>query len=283
MEPSVNCPDPVALLRAWSEGDADPTLRRHVVDCRYCQKLQSRWTALARATPATVTGALGAGVDCPDEGTLVDYVGARLSDREASRLRTHVAACRHCLGQLAEVVVGLDQPLPAVAPEDAAAVQAAHRLANPVDRTSGRSWLAPAAAAAAALVVVLFVGRFRDAGEHPGALPVATQSPVRQALTPMFDEPALTAPLEGQHLTRSQVVLRWQPVANTERYRATLLDASGNVVWEVVTTTTRVALPAETRLDFGRHFVWVEAELVSGRIRRSPSVEFELLAGPAGP
>jgi len=284
----MSCPTPEELLRGSHElleGDAHARQTEHVAACDRCRRLVATWQAIATATPATLAGSLARGPQCIDERVLIDYLAGRVDGHERGRLVRHIADCRHCLGQLAEAVVGFGQPLPAVAPADADAVRAARRLAGrPLATAPSRapdptrlSWLT-ASVAAAALVVLVAGGLFR------APTPGGPDETLRRSTTATPSVPELTAPYEGQRLRRDELTLRWHGVSGARRYAVSLLDERGELLWDSVVATSEVRVPEAITLAPGaRYFVWVSAELESGRRIRSRSVAFELVASRPPP
>ncbi|HKP29173.1 MAG TPA: zf-HC2 domain-containing protein [Gemmatimonadales bacterium] len=185
------------------------------------------------------------------DGSLAD------SDRVAAL--AHVASCVDCRAQLASVARLLADP---------AVAGAARRADNPV-----RPWLkvaVPVGIAAILLVVLVprVLLRRPPLDEHRASVSVtAGESP--QALHPV-----------GQVAAARR--LTWSPVAQADRYRATLFDAEGRPIFELVSTDTVVSLPDSVSIEPLRRYFWrVEARTAIDRWSSSGLVEFEVTGGRA--
>lgn len=122
-------------------------------------------------------------------------------------------------------------------------------------------------AAAAALLLVFSWPRNREGGGHRGEPPVAS--------TPN--------PIAPVGVVASGSPLQWTAVAGADRYRVTLSDPSGRLLYETQVTDTVVSLPDSIVLVPGRSYVWlVEARTGFDRWSTSRLVEFSV-AGPASP
>ena len=72
-------------------------------------------------------------------------------------------------------------------------------------------------------------------------------------------------------------ILRWSAVAGADRYRVTLFDAGGRVVYEARLPDTVAALPDSIVLAPGRTYLWkVEARTGFDRWAASELVEFSI-------
>jgi hypothetical protein len=76
--------------------------------------------------------------------------------------------------------------------------------------------------------------------------------------------------------------LLWTAVAGADRYRVTLSDALGGVLYETQLADTVAALPDSIALVSGRSYVWmVEARTGFDRWSTSRLVEFSIGGGAA--
>jgi hypothetical protein len=74
--------------------------------------------------------------------------------------------------------------------------------------------------------------------------------------------------------------LRWSPVAGADRYRLTVFDAAGNVVYAAEVSDTVVAFPDSIVLAPGVAYLWkVDARTGFDRWAASELAEFRV-AGP---
>jgi hypothetical protein len=76
--------------------------------------------------------------------------------------------------------------------------------------------------------------------------------------------------------------LQWSAVAGANRYRVTLFDARGHVLYETEVADTVAALPDSVALVPGEPYLWKAAARTGfDRWTASPLVEFSI-AGPRG-
>jgi hypothetical protein len=74
--------------------------------------------------------------------------------------------------------------------------------------------------------------------------------------------------------------LRWSPVAGADRYRVTVFDATGGVVYASESADTVVAFPDSVALVSGASYLWkVDARTGFDRWAASGLAEFRV-AGP---
>jgi hypothetical protein len=122
-------------------------------------------------------------------------------------------------------------------------------------------------AAAAAIVLAVALPRWVDEirGGHRGP-------PIPSALTPRPVAPVGTV--------ASAATLRWTSVAGANRYRITVFDAAGRVLYETQLADTVVTLPDSITLVPGRPYLWM-AEARAGWDRWSTSelVQFSIASG----
>ena len=206
----------------------------------------------ARVRPAAPTP------DCLDDDTLAALAAGILATTARAAALPHVAGCPRCRGIVASVARALADPAVRreVASVEGAGRRRFYRIAVPL-------------AAAAVLLLVLALPRRTDDGgpSHRGPPPTAT-APV---------------PIAPIGVVASASSLQWTAVAGADRYRVTLSDASGRVVYERQVGDTVVALPDSIRLVAGRSYVWlVEARTGFDRWSTSQLVEFSI-AGAATP
>lgn len=172
-----------------------------------------------------------------------------LDASERARAAEHLAGCRECRDELAEVRGILKTHRP-------------HR----------RPWLVPAAGAAAAAVIVLLVWtgvRERAGDEHLTREPALTTTLAPQPIAPLDSVANLDS-------------VRWSSVPGAIRYRLTVFAADGDVVWQTSPTDTAIAIPDSLDLASGNQYYWqIKAETGHGRWVESELVPFVLV--PQGP
>lgn len=206
--------------------------------------LRHRLDASARETP-----------ECLDDATLAALAEGALDAGARAAVMPHLATCPRCRGGVASVARSLADS--GVAREVAA-----------VESRGRRGWVRiglPAAAAAILLAVALprWVEDIR--GGHRGP-------PVPGAIAPHPVAPVGTV--------ADAAALRWTAVAGANRYRVTLFDAAGRVLYETQLADTAATLPDSVTLAPGRPYLWmVEARVGWDRWSASELVRFSIAAG----
>jgi hypothetical protein len=204
---------------------------------------------LLRQTPATRDHA-GPSSPCPEQDALLGWVDGTL-DPEASRaMIAHLATCAACRTAAGSLAGALADP----AVSGAIATFEGHRS----------RWIRPvwiSAAAAAAILLAFLPGRGNERlPEHRA--PTITAGTAPAALAPLG-----TVAEAG--------MLQWSSVPGTGRYRVTLFDASGRVLYETSLADTAVTLPDSLHLAPGQRLLWkVEARIGYNRWVSSALVEF---------
>lgn len=245
---------------------------------------------LRRALAHSADGQSPSTPDCLDEHTIAALAEGSLSAESRSTVLPHLAACARCRGAVASVARALSDPDVAAEIRAAAAGGSIriHRIAR----------IALPLAAAAALVLVIRlpgvgdgdppIGRF-----PPVTVPVPSTSAPTPAPSPGRDDPTPpahrappitaavapnpTAPLGAVADARA---LRWDPVPGADRYRVTLFDVEGVVLYETELAGTRAPLPGTVGLVSGRTYYWrVEARTAFDRWAASELIAFSIVAG----
>ena len=170
----------------------------------------------------------------------VDHVANQLdgvlSGSALARIEQHLAACDQCRAELIAVSRVLrNQP-------------------------RGRRWVLPIGLAAAAVVALLFIKPSLRAPNYRE--PAVSTTPAPVGLAPRGPT---AAPLR----------LIGTRVPHAQRYRMTVFDSSGSVIWESQTTDTSIALPRTVNLRSRVPYFWqVEAQTSWNRWIKSDVVEF---------
>lgn len=189
------------------------------------------------------------------ENQLVAFLGHELEPRERRDVELHLARCNECRDELVSVTEILR-------PER-------------TDRAKRKiRWrvLAPIAAAAAAVILIV-AGPWSpvitdDAPQHRDA-------PAQTSLVPIP-----VAPL-GSVSAVEQLV--WHGVDGADRYRLTLFDAEGEVLWKATTPDTVIELPESVKLNAGERYLWrLEARVGWDLWEASELIDFEILAEDDG-
>jgi hypothetical protein len=186
--------------------------------------------------------------DHVESGEVAAYLDRALSPSDQSRVEEHLADCDVCRTEVIEVA----------------------RLLRTQPRR--RSWYVPIGVAAAAAAVLLLV--WPQPAEEP-ALPPNYREPVVTTTA----APSAIAP-RGAIVAASRFV--WTAVPHADRYRLTVFDEAGSVLWEAQTSDTAAALPESIRLKRSAAYFWkIEAQTGWNRWVGSDLVEFSL--GPPRP
>lgn len=191
--------------------------------------------------------------NCLDDDTVAALVDGTLDAASREVVLPHVATCAWCRDAVASVTRTL----------------ADARVAREVTALAGRGsgWLPrillPLAAAAALLLVLVWPQSVENEG-HRGPPPVA-------------NAPVPIAPIG---IVAGASPLQWTAVAGADRYRVTLSDASGRVLYETQLADTVAVLPDSIVLVAGRAYMWlVEARTGFDRWSTSRLVEFSIAGG----
>ncbi|HYU10340.1 MAG TPA: zf-HC2 domain-containing protein [Gemmatimonadales bacterium] len=162
----------------------------------------------------------------------------------------HIASCPRCRAAVASVARAVADP--AVARELSVSA-------------GGRRWyriVVPLAAAAVLLLLLVSPGDDRLPG-HRGP------PPPPPATTPVPRSPV------GAVATVHE--LRWSAVAGADRYRVTVFDATGGVVYAAEASDTVVAFPDSVSLTPGASYLWkVDARTSFDRWAASDLAEFRV-------
>jgi len=194
--------------------------------------------------------------DCLDDDTVAALAAGTLDAAARARALAHLAACARCRHAVASVARALSDP--AVAREVTAAERRGRRLPYGL-----------ALSAAAAAILLLLAGpRLLDLGRPVHRAPPLTA--------------AVPVPASPVGVVADADTLRWLAVPGADRYRVTLFDAPGAVLYETQLADTVAILPDSLVLVPGRPYLWKVAAR-TGWDRWSPSelVEFSL-APPRG-
>lgn len=193
--------------------------------------------------------------DCLDDDTLAAFAEGSLNASAHGAAVRHIAGCPRCRRVVASVARSLADP--GIAREIAA-----------IEGSGRRRWLRialPAAAAAAILVAVAVPRWLRNAGgAHRGTPLPAAQAP---------------RPLHPIGTVAAARALEWaRPAgARADRYRVTLFDSTGRVLYETQLADTTVTLPDSVSLVGGRTYLWlVEARIAWDRWASSDLVRFSI-------
>jgi hypothetical protein len=197
-------------------------------------------------------GPPSATADCLDDDAVAALADGSLDAVTRAAVLPHVAGCGRCRAAVASVLTALADP----------AVARAVRAVEGASRWTRLSrWGVPAAAAAVAILLLSWPPAYQP---PPHRAPTITAVPAPAPLSPVGEVAA--APL-----------LRWAAVDGADRYRVTLFDAGGGVLYESELGDTLTALPDSVELTPGRRYLWkVEARTDFDRWVGSELVEFSI-------
>jgi hypothetical protein len=240
----MNCPEGAELLLlALDEGGPDVRegLVQHLHDCTICQQQVSELQQAAGALRAAVL-APAAADSCLDDIAIAEVIDAVPAVRPAHF--AHLANCARCRQQVAAVsqllrdpsivneIAHLEQPIP---------IRVVHRRLVHAAPVLGLM--------AAGLAAVLL---------WPGS---NTRTPVVATDSARYRERALTSTVAprlispaGNAATANSFV--WTSVPRADRYRVTVFDREGSVVWESETSDTTLAMPSAINSARGPLFLW---------------------------
>jgi putative zinc finger protein len=194
---------------------------------------------------------------CVGDDVLAAMAAGTLDAAERAQVLPHIAGCTHCRGAVASVARAL----------------ADRAVAREVRAASAGRWsrvlrvAVPAAAAAAVLLLVW--PRPTDDVTHRA--PPITAVPAPVPMSPV----GVVAEVER---------LRWGSVPGADRYRVTLFDEAGRVLYEAEVGDTAAALPDSLILRSGARYLWkVEARVGFDRWAASGLVEFSVARSGGDP
>jgi hypothetical protein len=196
---------------------------------------------------------------CLDDATAAALAEGSLDAAARTAVMPHLAACVRCRHLVATVAAALSDR------DVARAILAAESGARPRWRVPFGGRTAAGVAAAAILLLLTWPAPPEDVSPHRA-------SPITAA-----PAPDAVAPLGAVAGARA---LRWTAVPGSDRYRVTLFDAEGNVLYGVELAHTVVALPDSVLPAPGGTYWWtVEARLGFDRWVASDLFEFSVVGG----
>lgn len=219
------------------------------------------------------------------EDALIErYLAGELPDDDVEALESHYLTCDRCYDEL-RLAVAVRDALPDVAKIDtrrltlvegsvgtAAPATAAGEgpMAPTRTRPGHRRWVGSTVAVAAAAVLAVLL--FRPPRlEEPSTL--HRSMPITAAPAPRADRPV--GPVAD---ARS---FHWTAVSGADRYRVTLFNAEGAVLFETEQVGTEAVLPDSVLLAPGETYWWrINARVGFDRWAASDLIEFSITPGP---
>jgi predicted anti-sigma-YlaC factor YlaD len=263
----TRCPAPPELLLIALESAHEPeapATTDHLRGCTSCRmailQLRESASVLQSAPQASSMG------ECLDEMSIARLAEHGATDAELRDRISHLAACATCRETLASVTVLLRDPAVAAESDPMAGVVGAHAMRR--WRVTGVGVLA-AAAAVVKLMVSTPVGRMRGADHQ--IVTASTETHREQGVTTTV-APTLIAPIG---VTQAADSFTWASVPKADRYRLTLFDREGTMLWQAEGTDTAMAAPRSLVIDESATLLWkVEARTGWDRWVESELVEF---------
>jgi hypothetical protein len=250
--------DTVELVRCVAGEGLSEHVTRHAESCPSCRIELCRLGSGVSAVRAPASVAPASAPECLDDFAISAFADASLEPPEREIAVAHLARCERCRVAVSSVTSAL------AGTGMAAVISGLERTRRP-----GRFLAVSAGLVGVAVVAGLLLGRsspvqnpvqHRDGAGSGGAVPV-TISP------------------EGP--SRSVQVLRWHSVTGADRYRVTVFEEDGSVLYEAVVTDTMAALPDTIDLEPGRSFYWlVSARTDFDRWSTSALAEFSVGGAP---
>ncbi len=206
--------------------------------------------------------------DCFDELTVADILDNGVDFTQHPELILHLSACSRCRDQVTSVARALRHP--SVAAEiDHAAFPSELRVTRSW-RFVGLGALTAVAAAAAFMVAGPLAGK---RASRPLVSVTNAQTHREPGMT-TTTAPSLIAPIGA---LAAADTFRWTSVPRADRYRLTVFDRDGIVVWEADVGDTAIAWPDSIPGRRGTTYLWkVEARTGWDRWVASEMVEFSL-------
>ena len=269
---SDTCPTDMDLLMLVLDDRGRPSdpMVEHVRSCNSCRP---RVTGLRHVLGEIAAGSVdrdSAEKQCLHETALIQLADGGRATREQV---AHLADCAHCRCELASIADLLTDPqikeeIRRVDPTRTQRPLARRRFAFHAGRV-----VAVAAAAAVLFMMWPHGGRLspptdRSIGANAGPhrAPTITASEAPEPMSPVGD-------VDGRP------AFRWGSVLGSDRYRLTLYDNAGRVMYEGQVLDTTLTIPDSLVTVPGRSYVW-QVEARNGVDRWTPSelIEFRIVA-----
>lgn len=222
---------------------------------------------LARLLSVAIAGS-ARGSSCPDDETVAALTSGSLDAGDRRAALAHLSECSLCRSAVSSIVRAL----------------ATRDLGRAMPASSQPLWrrVVPIAlpAAAAATIVLVFAmpqdtDRLRESSRVPLlTVPIESLPPHRAPTILLGSAPVPTSPLGS---VPAVYELRWGAVDGADRYRVTVFDEIGSVVFETELDGLMATLPDSVGLVPGERYLWkVEARLEFDRWTASELVEFHV-------
>ncbi|UCG76441.1 MAG: zf-HC2 domain-containing protein [Gemmatimonadota bacterium] len=196
------------------------------------------------------------------------YVTDGLPPNEVEAFEAHLLTCEYCQTEV-RLALALQEELMRSLP-------ARNRVPVAV-RSTGRRWIAGVGTAVAAAAAVWLVVAYPQGAANTQGTDVH-RAPSGSDVSTVTVAPA---PLSPVGPTTRPTDLVWSRVLGADRYRASLLDSAGDLMWESETVDTTARLPSALKLTPGDRYFWkVDARVDFDRWLKSDVVEFSPMPEP---
>ena len=268
---SVTCLTDMDILLLALDDRENPTTQA-AGHLRVCDSCQSRMTAIRRVLgeiAARHDDTTAVGDPCLDDAALTQLADSGNAEGAAPEHIAHLLRCARCRSELASLANLLTDP------EVSEEIRRVDTSRTPWTARRRAFALHVGALAAAAVVFLLVwpgVEQFSSVNRRSA---VADSAPHRAPVITASETPILAAPVgEINALTG----FRWSAVSGSDRYRLTLYDDAGHVVYEAKVADTALTLPDSVVTIPGRSYFW-QVEARTGVERWTPPelVEFRIL------
>jgi hypothetical protein len=268
---SDTCPTDMDLLMLMLDDRGTPSdpMVEHVRSCNSCRPRVTGLRHVLCEIAARIVDSDSAEKQCLQETALIQLADGGGATREQI---THLAGCAHCRRELASLADLLTDPqikeeIRRVEPTRTSRPSARRRFAFDAGR------VVALAAAAAVLFMVWSHGerlsrpteRSMGANAGPHRAPTITASEAPVPMSPVGD-------VDGRP------AFSWSSVLGSDRYRLTLYDNAGRVMYEAHVLDTTLTIPDSLVTVPGRSYLW-QVEARNGVDRWTPSelVEFRIV------
>jgi hypothetical protein len=228
--------DTVELVRYVAGEGLAEDVTRHAESCPSCTGELRRLGSPVSAVLVPASVAPDSRPGCLDDFVIAAFADASLEEAERDVAVAHLAGCGRCrvaVSSVTSALTGKDMP---------AAISELARA-----RRSGRFLAISAGLVGAAVVAGLLL---------VSSSPIRNPVPHRDGGVSGGPEPVTISPVGP---SRSVQVLRWQQVAGADRYRVTVFEEDGRVLFETVVADTMAPLPETVELEPGRSYYWLVA------------------------
>ena len=262
------CPEPPDLLLyaiPMSDSRLTPVVAQHVSQCTSCRAIVAELREVSEMLQSSGADEVGPG-DCLDDMTVAIVAEQGVNVSERVRLIGHLAACARCREQVASVARLLR------APAVAAEIRRHDVSALGVARWRHIAGAGTLAALAASLVLMVGVDD-RASVTRPSASLGEEPAHREQSVTTTI-APSVIAPIGA---VAAADTFRWSSVPHADRYRLTLFDRDGTVVWETAASDTATIPPTSITFEPSAAYLWkVEARTGWDRWVESNLIEFSV-------